>query len=150
MNAYLISLFAVGGTSALGSYFTSKTVNSPWYTCIKPDITPPSYVFPIVWTTLYILFFFVFVLSLQKHFCISLFSLSLFLNVLWCYLYFDRKQIEEAFVVLLTMVFLGVSILWIAFHKKEYRILTLFTPYVLWISFASYLNYESIGKKENC
>jgi tryptophan-rich sensory protein len=44
------------------------------------------------------------------------------------------------------MVFLGVSILWIAVQKKEYRILTLFTPYVLWISFASYLNYESISK----
>jgi tryptophan-rich sensory protein len=60
MDSTLISAFSIILTSYIGSIFTRKNVNTKWYDCIKPIITPPNYVFPIVWTILYILLFFVF------------------------------------------------------------------------------------------
>ena len=55
MNNTIISSIAIISTAFIGSQFTKSNVNIQWYECIKPNITPPKYIFPIVWTILYIL-----------------------------------------------------------------------------------------------
>ena len=48
MNNTIISILSIILTSYLGSKFTKSNVNNDWYDCIKPSITPPKYIFPIV------------------------------------------------------------------------------------------------------
>lgn len=55
MNNTIISSIAIISTAFIGSQFTKSHVDTQWYECIKPNITPPKYIFPIVWTILYIL-----------------------------------------------------------------------------------------------
>ena len=150
---YVISFAAVLTTSILGGVFTSKSVKSEWYKCIKPrELTPPNFVFPIVWTILYITIFFAFAHSLRKKYTIIniLTSLTLILNVLWCYFYFATKQIYIAFYILLVLIILAILIIIFSTHKKDYHLANLYVPYTLWICFASILNLKSLPKIQIC
>src|SRR3989344_4674537 len=90
----VISLIAVYVIAFLGSIFTASSTNSEWYQSIKPSITPPNFVFPIVWNIL----FFLIALSIyfvwenskkkQKKNLLIIFGANLFLNVLWSALFF--------------------------------------------------------------
>ena len=55
MNNTIISVSSILLTIILGKNFTRTNTNTLWFRCIKSDITPPNYIFPIVWTILYIL-----------------------------------------------------------------------------------------------
>ncbi|MBU0585942.1 tryptophan-rich sensory protein, partial [Candidatus Micrarchaeota archaeon] len=50
-----VCILAVGITAYFGSLFTAPSIASGWYEIIKPDIAPPNFVFPIVWTVLYLM-----------------------------------------------------------------------------------------------
>ena len=145
MNSTLVSAISILLTSYIGSRFTKKNVKTNWYDCIKPNITPPKYIFPVVWTILYILLFFVFrdVLGSKNKQIILLFSINLLLNILWTYVYFSQKDVNTSFIVILLILFTSIVILCKTKNK-------LYLPYVLWIGFASYLNYLSIDKIQLC
>ena len=145
MNSTLISASSILLTSYIGSMFTRKNVTTDWYNCIKPSITPPKYVFPVVWTILYILLFFVFknILDSGNKQIIILFSINLLLNILWTYVYFSQKDVNTSFLVILLILITSIVILFKTKNK-------LYVPYVLWIGFASYLNYLSIDKIQLC
>ena len=51
----IISLIIVYAVAFIGSIFTSANTNSDWYQSIKPALTPPNFVFPIVWNILFFL-----------------------------------------------------------------------------------------------
>nr|MBA4405473.1 TspO protein [Nanoarchaeum sp.] len=51
----IFSIIIVYFVGFLGSIFTSDNTNSDWYKSIKPSITPPNFVFPIVWNVLFFL-----------------------------------------------------------------------------------------------
>ena len=147
--AILISIAAVLATSLGGQFFTNRSVKSPWYDCIKPRITPPAIVFPIVWTTLYILIAIAFarILLRNDRITIAIFAFNLILNVLWCYLYFAIKKPIAAVPVILAI--LGTTLL-IQWRSRSDRIVVgLLAPYALWISFASLLNILSAIKASN-
>jgi tryptophan-rich sensory protein len=145
MNSALISASSILLTSYIGGMFTRKNVTTDWYNCIKPSITPPKYVFPVVWTILYILLFFVFknILESKNSFLIILFSINLLLNILWTYYYFSQKDVKNSFLIIILIIISSIIILYKTKNK-------LYLPYVLWICFASYLNYSSIDKIELC
>jgi tryptophan-rich sensory protein len=145
MNSTLISASSILLTSYIGSMFTRKNVTTDWYNCIKPSITPPKYVFPVVWIILYILLFFVFknILDSRNKQIIILFSINLLLNILWTYVYFSQKDVNTSFLVILLILITSIVILFKTKNK-------LYVPYVLWIGFASYLNYLSIDKIQLC
>jgi len=147
MNNTIISILSIVLTSYLGSKFTKSNVNNDWYDCIKPSITPPKYIFPIVWTILYILLIFVFknILDSENKFLILLFGLNLFLNVLWTYFYFGKRDVKNAFIIILLILISSIVI----FYKND-KNKNIYAPYILWISFATYLNYKSIDKLKLC
>lgn len=137
----LIFLIAV-----LGSFFTQSNVNSMWYDAIKPNLTPPSFVFGIVWSVLF------FLIALSLYLCLNkkngnkliliLFSINLFLNVLWSFLFFYMQNPLFAFFDLIAMWIL--IILMIFFTYKTNKLASyLLVPYFLWVSFAGALNYLS-------
>lgn len=143
MNNTLISSLCIILTAYLGGKFTKSNVNNSWYNCIKPNITPPNYIFPIVWTILYIFLIKVFkdILDSKNKLLIILFVINLLLNISWTYFYFGQKDIKNAFIIILLILTTSIIIL---YKNKNNKLLYL--PYVLWIGFATCLNYLSIDK----
>lgn len=139
----IVSLVAVYLIAFLGSIFTSSTVSSTWYSVSKPAITPPGFVFPIVWNILFFLLalslYFSYIKLKNKSKVISLFGINLILNLIWGLLFFGMKSPFYAF---LDLILLWLSILWlIIFNWKSSRISSyLLIPYLLWVTFAGYLN----------
>ena len=135
--------------SLSGQYFTAKSVKSKWYECISPKETPPSFVFPIVWSFLYFCLFVAFGLTLKADdaLLILLFVVNLLLNPLWCYLYFEKKQLKYALICILCIVFTTVAI---QYNTPKDLVLALLVPYVLWLSFATFLNVRSIQNEKKC
>ena len=55
LKILLLSFVMVYAVAFIGSLFTSQGVNTDWYESIKPSMTPPNWVFPIVWNILFFL-----------------------------------------------------------------------------------------------
>lgn len=137
------SFLAVLATSLIGSYFTK--INS-WYESVKPAITPPSIVFPIVWTTLFILIAIsmYFALTNSKGFLktiiTKIFLINLCLNILWSWLFFTLHMPTLAFIDLILMwisIIILIKINWKTSKLSSWLLL----PYALWVTFAGLLNY---------
>jgi tryptophan-rich sensory protein len=131
---------------AIGSFFTASSI-STWYAGLnKPSFNPPSWIFGPVWTILYILMGVSLFLVVKRGFskknklALKFFGVQLVLNTLWSILFFGLRNPLLAFVdIILLWIFILLTIL------KFYRISKwssyLLMPYILWVSFASVLNY---------
>jgi tryptophan-rich sensory protein len=169
--AYFISAIVVITTSVSSQYFTFQSVKSEWYKCVesKIRITPPAYVFPIVWTTLYVLIWIAFARALippgkENHLLISLFLVNLLFNILWCYVYFGLRKLALAIPVLFMILATAVGILFISFdldfgfskgksgklgkgrNSGDKVIGILLIPYIAWLTFALISNVLSLRK----
>lgn len=148
MNYILVGGLSVLITSLISSYFTNKSVRSEWYKCISPKFTPPNNIFPIVWSILYVSIAILFSIAIKNNDknAIYLFSINLILNILWCYLYFYKKNIKLAFAIILILIINSLSI--IILMKSNIKFFLIL--YVSWLCFASLLNYKSIEKIKEC
>ncbi len=144
--ACIIIVFAAG---FLGSIFTSLGAQSKWYQSVRPAITPPNYIFPIVWNVLF------FLIALALYFAWRsankkertsvawAFGINLVLNALWSYLYFGNEKPELAFIDLIGIwitILVMIKVSW----KIDKKSAWLLVPYLIWVSFAGILNYLSI------
>jgi tryptophan-rich sensory protein len=148
--AYGIGAAASIATSLAGGYYTSKSVRSDWYDCIRPVIAPPRIVFPIVWTTLYVFLAIAIATSLttgDEPIVLVAHALNMALNIFWCKLFFADKDTMGAMAVLLAN--LAVAI-FIAASTSSTRVMYLFVPYIAWLSFASVLNGLSAVRAGEC
>lgn len=154
-NIYKL-VIAIGASEAagiIGSVFTAPAI-AGWYAGLnKPELNPPSWVFGPVWTTLYALMGVAAWLvwrrlddgspstSLRAKIALAIFIAQLFLNTLWSVLFFGLQSPGWA---LVEIIFLWLAILatMIAFGKISKPAMWLLLPYLLWVSFASYLNYS--------
>ena len=140
---------AVGFTAWASSYYTQKTVDSPWYACIRPEWAPVAIVFPIVWTTLYLLL----IVAIRQSFLVDsvgvlvLHGLNLVLNIVWCWTFFAQKETTKAVAVLLgnLLVALGITAL-----TKSNIVYYCLVPYIGWLCFATLLNIQSASNAKNC
>ena len=142
----IVSLALPQLAGIIGSMFTIKSIPT-WYAALnKPSFNPPNWIFGPVWISLYILmgisFYIVWIKSDSSNFNIllSLFILQLTLNSLWSIIFFGLKSPGFA---LLEIIFLWVSILLcIMYFFPVSKIASFFLiPYLIWVSFASILNY---------
>lgn len=149
--AYVIAFTIVTVVAILPSS-TMRTTKSDWYKCIKPTLTPPNFVFPIVWTILYILIAIVLANQIytphKKYSFIIylLFAANLTLNVLWSFAYFGRRNIKIAFVIILLIIISASCIMAFLPYKDQ----LLFFPYLVWLLFATLLNGISLLYEKNC
>jgi translocator protein len=144
-NVLISCLVIVYLIAFIGSLFTSGNTNSEWYFNNKPSITPPNYVFPIVWNIL----FFLIALSLyfawlkankkQKKKVAFVFGLNLILNALWSFLFFKLQQPVWAFVDLLLLLATIIGMVYVA-GKIDKKAGWLLVPYLVWGVFAGILN----------
>lgn len=131
----------------IGSVFTMPSVTG-WYTSIiKPSLNPPAWVFGPVWTTLFVLMgiaaFLIWKKGLDRRdvkIALGMFLGQLVLNTLWSIIFFGLHSPGGA---LIEIVFLWLAILItiIAFARISKPAAWLLVPYILWVSFAMYLNY---------
>ncbi|GGH78382.1 tryptophan-rich sensory protein [Filimonas zeae] len=142
----IISLAIPLAVGAVAGIATSSNVDT-WYPQLnKPSFNPPNSVFGPVWTVLYILMGISLYLiwrmpvSFARNNALRLFFFQLALNFLWSFLFFEWHLIGWA---LTDIVLLLVSILFcIALFRRVQRIAAwLFVPYLLWVSFATALNF---------
>jgi benzodiazapine receptor len=132
----------------IGSLFTTSSIPR-WYANInKPSFNPPNWVFAPVWTTLYLLMgislFLVWRTGLNEKevkIAVAVFIFQLALNALWSFLFFG---LESPFAAFIEIIFLWASIfISIILFLQISRIAGyLLIPYLLWVSFASILNFS--------
>ena len=110
----------------------------------KPFLTPPSILFPIAWTMLYLLMGLAYgILKDEEQLQISeksIYILQLIVNLLWPIFYFIAKWRLFYFIWLLLLIFL-VMVMIKRFYRKNKVSGLLLIPYVLWLFFAVYLNF---------
>lgn len=122
---------------------TSNTIE--YNNLIKPKLAPPSILFPIVWTILYILMGVSYgilesnaQLDQESKF---IYYLQLFVNALWPIIFFTLEWRLFAFIWLLLLIVL-VIIMVIKFYNQNKLAGLLQIPYLLWLLFAAYLNFS--------
>ena len=132
----------------IGSAFTFTGINSWYQYLLKPNFNPPSWLFGPVWTTLYILMgialYLIWKDGLKKDFVKNsflLFIVNLVLNSLWSIVFFGLQNPALAFLVII-LLWLVILVLIIRFYKINKLASYLLIPYILWVSFASILNFS--------
>lgn len=133
-------------TMSIGQLKFGMDVGSTsWFnTLIKPSYQPPSWVFGPVWTVLYILMGIGLsrIIKLKHSLLLLLFIAQFSLNLIWSPVFFRMHLIQEALYIIIALWCLVVSILFLS--RKHPKIMVLFIPYFLWISFASTLSYQIV------
>jgi len=120
--------------------------NREWYdSLVKSPLNPPSWVFGVVWTILYIMLAISFILTVRSKKCkrickpLGFFIAQLVLNLLWTTIFFRWEQIILAFVFIILIIIL--TVITIVLMRKITRIgAYMLIPYVIWLCFAAYLN----------
>lgn len=144
IKTYAISIavaLAVGGLSAL---LTGDSMEK--YKALRqPPLAPPGWVFPVVWTVLFVLMGVGAAMvclsgSSSKKKPIAIYGLQLIVNFFWTILFFLLEARLFAFFWL--MLLLGLAV-WMAvsFGRVNKTAGLLQIPYILWLLFAGYLNF---------
>ena len=131
-------IVAVILAAAIGSTASTSASTDSWYLLLnKSELNPPSYVFGIVWPILYILMMVSAFLAHKKVF--SIFIVQLFFNAAWSWLFFRFQMPLIALLDIYLLIAINIYILNLMYKENKLAFF-LFIPYVVWISFASYLN----------
>lgn len=147
----IISLALPQLAGGIGSLFTMNAIPTWYRSLVKPELAPPNWVFGPVWTTLFVLMGIALYLvwkkwailpwsRTQKRLALTVFGAQLVLNTLWSIIFFGLQSPGSA---LIEIVFLWLAIVAtiVMFAKVSKPAAWLLVPYLLWVSFASYLNF---------
>lgn len=110
----------------------------------KPPLSPPAWLFPVVWTILYILMGISAYMVYQsdddfKYVALVIYGVQLIFNFFWSIIYFNIGNVLFAFVWLIMLWVLIVAMI-ISFAQVNKTAALLQIPYLLWVTFAGYLN----------
>ncbi len=131
----------VGGFSA----FLTKDSMDLYSQINQPPLAPPSFLFPIAWTILYILMGFAAALIWKRNgneidFALIFYGFQLVFNFCWSLIFFNFRAFLFAFIWLLALLIL-IGITAVKFYKIYKPAGWLLLPYFLWVCFAGYLNF---------
>lgn len=143
LKTYIISILIpliVGGLSAMFTFSNMNIYNE----INKPFLSTPGVVFPIVWTILYILMGISSAMiklsdSENKADALIIYRFSLLINFFWSIIFFNMRAYNFAFVWLIAL-WLFVLYTIIKYSKINKTAAILQIPYLLWLTFAGYLN----------
>ena len=131
----------------LGALATSTGPGSWYETLVKPAFNPPSWLFAPVWTLLYILMgisLYLVIMEWKKgrdvRIPLILFAIQLILNTLWSFAFFALESTLYGLLVIIPLwIFIAATM--VAFFPVRKAATWLLIPYLLWVSFATVLNY---------
>lgn len=143
----IVSILVCQIAGVIGGVFTASSVETWYATLSKPAFNPPNWLFSPVWITLYALMGIALFLVWRRGFpaegvrsAISLFAVQLGLNTIWSILFFGLQWPLIAFIEILVLWgFILITLL--KFAKISKAAGFLLVPYLLWVSFASVLNF---------
>ncbi len=132
----------------IGSLWTRPAIDA-WYSQLnKPEFSPPNWIFAPVWTLLFFLMGIAFFLVLaaehnskEKQNAIYLFLFQLGLNVLWSFLFFGLQSPLYGFLEIM-ILWLAIALTIISFKKISKIAALLLLPYIIWVTFAGFLNFS--------
>ena len=134
-SSLVLATFFIAWLGGLSTIYTDWS----WYESLnKPSFNPPNYLFGIVWPILYLLMSIVSFINAKKIY--KLYFLQLVVNGLWSWIFFAFQSIGFAFLDIVVLIFLNILIMKQLRETQAWLSLVLYTPYILWITFASILN----------
>lgn len=133
---FLAATFAAGATGALFP-------TGDWYKSLnKPSWTPPNWVFPVAWTSIYLLIAFAGarVAGLEgSQYAMAFWGLQIALNALWTPVFFGLRRLRGALPIMAGLWIAVAGATWTHFSLDIWAGLA-FTPYLIWVSVAAMLN----------
>lgn len=142
----IISVLIAQTAGVIGSIFTVSNVGEWYTTLVTPSFNPPAWVFGPVWTMLYTLMGIAAYLVWRKidapgaKPALTLYGVQLALNALWSILFFGLHSPGGALAEIVLLWFAIIATM-VAFARVSRLAAWLLAPYILWVSFAAYLNY---------
>ena len=146
LKAYAFWILLTEAVGALSGFLTRKGTKAYQMTVKKPPLSPPGIVFPIVWSILYALMGIGAARvaaakpSAARSRSMFLFFLQLAFNFFWSILFFNLGSYGLALIWLLILWVLIILMI-VSFCKVDKTAAYLQIPYLLWVTFAAYLNY---------
>ena len=148
MKKLLPLIISIGGTLAVGGRAAWLTRDSYGiYSMLeKPALSPPAVLFPIVWGILYVLMG-ISVYLIYRSDCknkdslIELYIIQLAVNFVWPLIFFNWQMFFASFIWLVLLWFL-IILMTVLFFRCSRTAAYLLIPYLLWVTFAGYLNYS--------
>lgn len=140
-SLFLTFLAACGAAAATGVLIQPGA----WYDGLtKPSWTPKPWVFPVVWTSLYLLIAWsaarVAVLPGSGQ-ALAFWGVQIALNTLWTPVFFGQKRMGVGFVVILCL-WAAVAATMVSFFRLDFWAGAMFLPYLVWVTIASALNFR--------
>ena len=144
LKPYIISILIALGVGGLSALLTSGNMNNDF---IAPPLSPPPVLFPIVWTVLYTLMGISVALVYEKgkeenidiSSALGIYLIQLAVNFFWSIIFFNMQAYLFAFIWIILLWILIITMI-----KRFYEISPsaayLQIPYLLWVTFAAYLN----------
>ncbi len=142
-KTYIVSIAAALAVGGLSAFFTRGNM-AVYQNIVKPPLAPPSFLFPLVWSVLYVLMGIsggMIYLSGRpaKNTALLTYAVSLAVNFFWSIIFFNMQAYTFAFIWLILLLVL------IIYTIKQYKPINIAAaylqiPYLAWVIFAGYLN----------
>jgi tryptophan-rich sensory protein len=147
----LVTVPAIVFLGFLSGRMANSGYGNRWFDALeKPALMPPGWAFGVAWTILYVMMALAFAIVLHargaqgRGGAIALFLVQLLLNLCWSPLFFRAHQVGSALALIL-ILFVLVAVTTALFWRIRRFAGVLLLPYLAWLAFASFLNYE-IGR----
>ena len=143
---YAFWILLAEAVGALSGWLTQEGTRIFGETTVQPPLSPPAVLFPIVWGILYALMgisaarIYMAPTSAARSKGLNLFIAQLIVNFFWSPIFFNARSYGFA---LLWLLLLWVLVLWmiLAFRRVDPLAAILQIPYLIWLTFAAYLNW---------
>lgn len=144
LKKLIISILIPNALGIIGTLLGNSKMG--FYQTVKPFYSPPGYIFPIVWILLYTLMGFSSYLifmseSKRKNQALKTYFVQLLINCTWPFFFFNLKWYLFSFIWILIMISI-VILMTYQFIKINKLSGYLQIPYILWLIFASILNFS--------
>lgn len=146
LTALILSILLAEGTGLLSGYL-GMSDRTFYKNLVRPSFSPPGWIFPIVWTILYLLMAIAaYRIWLQGKEgkdvkkALKLYGIQLVLNFLWTIIFFRFQLFGAAFIELMVLL-VFILLTTFSFYEIDKKAAYLMIPYILWVSFAGVLNY---------
>lgn len=138
---FYIFLLACCAAASTGIIFKPGS----WYESLrKPAFTPPNWLFPVAWTTIYLLIAWAgyrLTLLPGNETVLALWAAQIALNTLWTPVFFGANRIVAGMIILALLWLVVAAMLWLALRLDVITGLILF-PYLAWLTVAAALNFS--------
>ena len=151
MSLFRWMLVCIPGIVGIGSIIgitSNSGYSNAWFVALdRPDLVPPGWVFGVAWTALYTMMGVALAIiidargAIGRGKAIALFLVQLAANFAWTPLFFGMRQISSA-LMLIAFILIAAIATAIVFGRIRRLAGVLLVPYVAWLMFASYLNFE--------